>query len=180
MIVVCVLNGWSASSQYEETKTATLVERLTREHERLFLARRSALLRTRTRLYRRFIRRYDNRENELLLVGKSLGARNIVEGVLNRLKPLEYRRTALVTIDPNWPTFSDLKPNLNRQLLHLEHAVGMAINIFAVLPENQQAGSLLSGPNVENIPVSDYDHQTITLSREVEEGIRKALRFLAD
>jgi hypothetical protein len=113
-----------------------------------------------------------------LLVGKSLGARNLVEGVLNRLKPLEYRKSALVTIDPNWPTFSDLKPNLNRQILHLQHEVGMAINVYAVLPDDQQAGSLLSAKNVENIPVFDYDHQTISLSKDVEDAVRKALRFL--
>jgi len=180
MLIVAVLNGWSASVRGKETRTATLVERETRAHKRLFLARKATLVRARARMYRRFIRRHAMRENELLCVGKSLGARNLISYVLNEFQSMPYRKTALVTIDPCWPLLDDWTPNLNDQLLTLDFPIGMAINVFAALPKGEQAGALVQGhPGVvRNIPLNDVDHYSITTSKTVRESVRRSVAWL--
>jgi hypothetical protein len=132
-------------------------------------------------MYRRFIRQYSSPENSLLCVGKSLGARNMISFVLNEIGDLHYRRTALVTIDPCWPFVEDWKPNLNGKVLKLSYPVDMATNIFAALPKTEQAGALVQGPSgcgVENIPLSDVDHYSITTSPVVKSAVRRSVDFL--
>lgn len=180
MLVIGVLNGYSASSRARISRTSSIVDRLTREHERIFLGRRSSMFVTRSRLFRKYIHRHENPKNALLLVGKSFGAYCMVTWVLNHLKPLRYRKTGLVTIDPCWPTRGDWTPNLNDQVLPLTFDVNLAINLFAPLPRNMQAGSLVSGENVMNQPVENVDHFTITTSTEVREAINSVVDFLLE
>lgn len=178
MLIVGVLNGWRASSRGKDTRTGILVERLTRGLERKLLRRKSMLLQSRARMYRRFILDNQDDENELLLVGKSLGARNLI-AVANKIsEPLAYRRTALVTIDPCFPLLMDWKPNLNRHILRVEHAFDWARNFYAVMPQNKQAGALIYGENAQNIPMVGVDHISITRSPVVEKGIREVITFL--
>lgn len=179
MLVIAVMNGWSASSRGKHTRTSALVERLTRDQKRVMLHRKALLFASRARMFRRFIKKHESGRNRLLLVGKSLGARNLVVHVLNKFEaPLMYKRSALVTIDANWPVGFDLRPNLNKTVLELENEIDLVLNYVAILPACQQAGALIRGENVFNDMVPDADHFSITKSAEVEFGIKSAIAFL--
>jgi len=175
-VVVVVLNGWGSSSRRRETRTATMAREVTKGHvaEGRFLGLRAMLGWSRSRRVRRFILRHQNPHRSLLLVGKSLGARNMVSRVLNRMAtPLGYRRVGLVTIDPCWPTRWDLTPNLNRAVLKLTATVDQATNFMAVLPQDQQAGAMVHGPRVVNVPLSGPDHFTIVQAPEVRAELER-------
>jgi hypothetical protein len=118
----------------------------------------------------------------LLLVGKSLGAYNLVKRVLNKCPPWwdGYKAAALVTIDPCWPIRGNWRPNLNRCLLHLEPELDYACNVYAVLPQDQQAGAMLAGPRVHNCPVTEYDHYSIVNAPEVTLALQMAIGVLCD
>jgi hypothetical protein len=127
---------------------------------------KSSFLRSRSREIARFIRQHRGSENDLLLVGKSLGAWHMIERVLNPMaEPLGYGSTSLLTVDPNKPTWRDWSPNLNDRVLHLTRRVDRAVNVYVIARERrQQAGALVEGPPglvVENVPVVDADHYSI-------------------
>lgn len=164
MLIVVVLNGWSASVRKRETRTSALVERLTRDRKRTMLTAKASLLRSQARRCRDFILDHQERRDNLLLVGKSLGARNLIR-VLNALpRPLKYRKKALVTVDPCWPLLVDWRPNLNRTILKVVHPVELGANLVAVRPQDKQAGAMVSGRNIKNIPVAGVDHYSIVES----------------
>lgn len=182
-LVVVVLNGWGASSRRRETRTAELVRDVVKglASEENILTRRSMLGMNRARLFHRFILSHQDDRRSLLVVGKSLGARNMVGGVLNRLpRSLAYRRTGLVTIDPCWPVPWDLTPNLNRSILHLRMRMGRATNFLAVRPQDEQAGSMVQGPGVVNVPLSDVTHTTIVQAPEVRSELEEMVEWLVE
>jgi hypothetical protein len=161
-MIVAVLNGWGSSSRNRETRTAALVRDATDDiKSRTMLAKRSMIGWARARRFRKFILEHQDPKQSLLCVGKSLGARNMVSRILNKLEPLEYYKTGLFTIDPCWPIKGDWKPNLNEKSLQLTHKIDKVINLYAVLPKDQQAGSRVFGDNVRNFPISDADHYSI-------------------
>lgn len=189
-MIVAVLNGWGSSSRLRETRTAALVRRVTKGKVSIrgFLARRAMIGWARSRRFKRFILRREDPEETLLLVGKSLGARNMITRVLNQLPMLQYRKVALLTIDPCWPERWDWKPNLNRRVLELTHPVHRAVNVYAVLPPDKQAGSMvglnlsnnmLTDLIVQNVPLMHVDHHTIVQSEEVEEELCALVDYLS-
>jgi hypothetical protein len=180
-LVVAVLDGWSASARREEDRISSIVREIVKydAFEENILTKKSLLGMSRSRRFRNFILSKQGSDRSLLVVGKSLGARNIVEGVLNKLpERLNYRKTGLITIDPCWPTWKDFTPNLNKKILHLEHNMGRAVNIMAILPSDQQAGSMVRGSNVRNVQLYDYTHNSITMSRDVRVEIEFMEKWL--
>lgn len=179
-IVTAVLNGWGSSSRQRESRTANLVKSalFNRGLEGPFLGKRSMFLASRARRFRRFIRKHQSPELSLLCVGKSLGARNMVTRVLNNLPVLEYRKVGLLTIDPCWPRDGQLRPNCNREVLYLSYPVTVGINVVAVLPQDQQAGSIVYGENVSNVPLNDHDHISIVHSPDVHAALGDIIREL--
>ena len=180
MIVPVVLNGWSASTRRKRTRTHTLVDRILGEtgapHVPV-LGLKSMLLYARSRRVRKHIQRYERNDRVLLCVGKSLGARNMVERVLNKMEKLQYRSVYLVTIDPNWPESWDLSPNLNGHLLRLTHPVTLAVNVYFAAQKGttKQAGALLSTPKgvpCRNWPVTDCDHFSIVQHPKVRQVLK--------
>jgi hypothetical protein len=179
-IVVAILNGWGASSRRKFSRTNSMVERALDAHglRSTILPRRAHLLYSRVRKFRRFIRKNQDEAKILLCVGKSLGARNMVVA-LNGLGPVKYKRAALLTIDPNWPTWTDLRPNLNRRVLHLQSATRFkTFNVYIVGQPGQQAGAMLSGPDVQNIPILNHDHISVVRSPEVKIALFDLIRYL--
>lgn len=172
MIVAAVLNGWSASTRKEQTRTHALVEELLKDTNVPYtlLGLKAMFIQGRSRRVRDFIIENDSPQNALLCVGKSLGARNMVREVLNKLPLLFYRKTFLGTIDPNWPELWDLTPNLNRHILMLTRHMTEAANVYFVSQNPyKQAGAMLGAKNdtpVLNIPVNDCDHFTIVQHHE--------------
>jgi hypothetical protein len=132
-------------------------------------------------MMKRFILGHQSPSSRLLVVGKSLGARNIVE-VLNGLSArLKYKSVGLITIDPNWPLWSEMKwrPNLNGHCLDLIYPVDMAVNIYAKCPMNEQAGSKLRGSNVRNVELDSCDHHTIVfhplVAMEITDTVKRLI-----
>lgn len=165
MIHAYVLNGYASSLR--KTRTANLVESTLEESgaEYALEAHRAMLISSRSRKVRRRIQRRADPEVALLLVGKSLGARNMVERVINRMGPVRYRGIYLVTIDPCWPACWDWTPNRNRAVLRLDRYVDDAINVqYVTSDDREQAGALLAAPR--NVPlrnefVTDADHFSV-------------------
>ena len=185
MLIVAVMNGWSASSRRKETRTATLVREFLYGGgiEFKFLARKSMLFMSRCRKFRRYIMKHNSSENELLIVGKSLGAHNLVVGVLNELPKLRYRRTAMLTIDPCWPLLNDWKPNLNSFTLLLRKDLGLAINVYVESDDpDAQVGSRLgpASPAIMNWPADGYDHYSIVNSEQVFEALVMTSRYVLE
>lgn len=178
MIVAAVLNGWGASMRRKETRTAALVREALDGQDHIVLARRAMIGWARARMMRRFIRAHSSKENGLLCVGKSLGARNMVGRVLNRLEPLSYRRIALLTIDPCWPLRGDWRPNLNRHVLDLDFPVDRAVNVYSRGGPDDQAGAMLRGNNVTNIPLTDVDHYSIVQDDVTAEELGELVDYL--
>lgn len=180
-LVVVVLNGWGASSRRKETRTAELVMKITKGlvNEDEILTKRAMLAMSRVRRFRKFILRHQSPDRSLLVVGKSLGAKNLVSGVLNNLPDdLTYKRTGLVTIDPCWPEQWDWTPNLNKRSLYLCRKMGRAVNLMAIRPPDKQAGSMLRGPGVYNIQLTGYSHVSIVEAPEVEHEIQSMVDWL--
>ena len=181
MIVCATLNGWSSSSRGKGNRLSTIVENDLRGREHVLLSRRALIGMSRTWMFRRFILRHESADNTLLLCAKSLGGRNMVKGVLNKLPELVYKRTALLTVDINWPTWSDWTPNLNRRTLHLEHKIDRTINLFVNGEPRQQAGCQLAGPYpVRNIGLLGYDHGSIVIAPEVRITLRALIEYLEE
>lgn len=105
----------------------------------------------------------------------------MVDRVLNQL-PQDvlqgYHRTALLTIDPCWPTWPNLRPNLNRETLQLKRELGMVRNVFAVRPQDEQGGAILRGSNVRNVPLTDVDHVSIVQAPEVRRQLEQMAIYL--
>ena len=180
-LVVAVLNGWGSSSRRRESRTAALVRRTISNmgvEPEAIVTGRALLAWSRSRRYKRFIRHHQSYDRVLLCVGKSLGARNMVSRILNPLGDTGYKKTALLTIDPCWPIRWDLRPNLNHHTLHLSAYVDLAINVLCVLPPAQQAGAILTGQNVSNVPVTDHDHFSIVQSPDTKDALSSLLAYL--
>lgn len=198
MIIVGVMNGWSAS--VKKTRTSRLVKRLMDENfdntgeEYKFRSYRSVLWKPidiRSQMMRRYVRRNQSSNNTLLLVGKSLGARNMVKRVLNPLQFLCYAKMALVTIDPCWPIKGDPTPNLNSRKLVLITPCQRVDNIYLVAQEYEQAGArvfTVEGPNATNIAIPSCPvlglrqvsntHQNIIEHPIVLDRIKDAIAYL--
>jgi hypothetical protein len=187
VLVVAVLNGWSSSTIARETRTSRLVRELTwgLVPNGMFLSKKSMIFFTRSRNVRRFIMKHQSPNRALLLVGKSLGGRNMVERVVNKLPPAFrcYAATALVTVDPCWPTFWDWRPNLNDETLRLKYHVDRVVNVYAKLPEGEQAGAKVETPRVyapaTNIGLTDVDHFSIVQSPTVRSVLRHTIAWLS-
>jgi hypothetical protein len=182
-LTVVVLNGWSSSSRGKKTRTHLLVKReLDRagaDYELLGL--KAMFLHARARRVKRFIQEHEGSDRRLLCVGKSLGARNVVQRVLNPIYRIKYEEIHLMTIDPNWPESWDLTPNLNRCTLRLTRAVTRAANIYYAAPKGsrEQAGAqLVAPPGVPcvNEPVADTDHIKIVEHPLTKQFVRKAIK----
>jgi len=183
MIIAACLNGWASFSA--PTRTATIVRELLAQEGRPceFIGLKSRFFWGRSTQIAKFVQRFENRHDDLLLVGKSLGAKHIVERVLNLAPGLRYRSIHLITIDPNWPTWRDWTPNLNGQVLHVTEPVDGATNLY-VLAENkrQQAGALLGclpGVPCKNVIVVGADHYSVVESPLVKQTIRKVIKSLS-
>lgn len=122
---------------------------------------------------RRDIEQWASRDHRLLLVGKSLGAYNMITRVVNKLPAYTlglYKEVLLYTIDPCWPLLTDWAPNLNRQALVLKNQdVVVAKNVYLAAPENEQAGCLVVG--ARNCALSGTTHQNIVSHPAVREGL---------
>ena len=182
MIVAAVLNGWASS--VSKTRTHHLVEELLVEHEAPFVLKglKSSFFWSRSRELAKWIQRQESRDSRLLCVGKSLGARHMVERVLNQCFPTGYGQVRLVTIDPNWPEFWDWTPNLNRQSLKLAAPVTCAVNLYVAGEPRQQCGArLMCTPTTEchNIIVPDCDHYSIVESPTVREVLDEIIDDMA-
>lgn len=182
-LVVAVLNGWGASSRRRETRTAELVRKETdgAVGEDDFLASRAMLGMPRSRKYRRFILSHQDKRKNLLIVAKSLGSHNMIKGVLNHkklLRPLDYRKIGFLSIDPCWPLWHDMRPNLNRHLIHLKRKMDRTVNFLAIRPPDEQAGAIVRGPDVINIPLTDVTHTSIVMAEEVRSGLFNMINFL--
>jgi hypothetical protein len=184
MIVCAVLNGYAASMRAEKTRTNRLVENLLKASGKQYsiVGLKALLVRSHARRLRRFVECGNYETNSLLLVGKSLGARNIVRFVLNNLGQLHYHTSFLLTIDPNWPTFWDFTPNLSHRELRVTKPITQAVNL-RVDPQHprQQCGARLVGPAfvpITDIPLGNCTHYSIVPHPRVREELEKLIADL--
>ncbi len=183
MLITATLDGYSSSSYpYKTHQTVASVLAVEQaQHESLGL--KSWFAWAPSRKVNSFISAHAKPENDLLLVGKSLGALCMVERVINRWLALpSYRSVHLVTIDPNWPELWDWTPNLNRETLRVKRKLSSATNIYSVaIDPQQQAGAILVGEpaqGVVNIPILGVDHHTIDARPEIRETLVSLVREL--
>ena len=195
--IVAVLNGWSASTR--KTRTAHLVRDVIMDypyhHPFKLKVWKSLLIKVRSRLMRRWIIKNAHPTNNLLCVGKSLGARNMARRVFKDLHVATmFKRTAFVSIDPCWPLRWNWRPNLNNLPLVLTTQFHLARNIQLVAPPEVQAGAYMmyshshqmwlhhDPPWLKNVTM-DYaldgvDHGNIIEHPLVEEVITHAYLFV--
>ena len=153
MIVVAILEGYSASSRsrtiidvFEETKDAMVG---LDDEPIVVLGEKSSILRSRSRKMRRFISDHAHPDSKLLLIGKSYGAKQMINRVVNKLKMevfQEFASTYLVTVDPCWPTWTDWTPNLNNRTLQVNKPFTRMRNIMLMAPKRVQAGCRIQYP----------------------------------
>jgi len=178
-LVVAVANGFSASSRRKHTRTKALVERQLKElgcRYELY-GKRSSFMLARSRRFRTFIKDYQGSGKALVCVGKSFGAKQMVQQVLNPIvEKLDYCGIYLVTIDPNWPASWDLTPNLNHSTLRLTKPITKAANVYFVTKgPRKQAGAILATPKgtpCRNFPLTDCDHYSIVEHAMTEHIVR--------
>jgi hypothetical protein len=179
MLITAVLDGYSASTRKVKTQDIVRDRLLDAKIPFVFKGKKAMFMTFRARQMRRYIHKYDDHENTLLCVGKSFGAKTMVQGVLNKFhERLHYEKICLVTIDPNWPTNWDLTPNLNDHELRLIYPVDHAYNVYVLGAPRQQCGARLVGPDyvkILNQPVLNYDHYDVIHSPAVALVLDKAL-----
>ncbi len=195
MLIVAVLNGWSASFRMRSSLMESLVRRELGPfpsgrvwcfHEYEILAKRALLGRHRIKQFKRYIEKHNSRENTLLAVGKSLGGRNIVRA-LNACERLRYARSSLLTVDPCWPDPLCWRPNRNFEVISCWQPLNRAVNVYLdTNGSDQMAGSRLDAPiaDVEaNIPIDietnpTTDHFNIVQHPTVARVLRQSIEYL--
>ena len=178
MIITATLDGYSSGSYHNKTHQAVASVLAVEQAPHESLAIKSWFAWAPSRKVSSFVNKHANETNDLLLVGKSLGALHVVERVINRWVSLpKYRGIHLVTIDPNWPELWDWTPNLNRSTLKLSRKLTSATNIYSVaIDPRQQAGALLQGQGAVNIPILGVNHHTIDGRPEIRDMLVKLVR----
>ena len=137
--------------------------------------RRGNAFRFGTRAIRKFIVKNQSKDNILLLVGKSLGGKEIINNVLNKLPTLNYSTINLLTLDPCWPLLTDWTPNLNDYELEVTYPINKGINLQVIGTPNQQCGAKVVGPNIKNVEIFNSDHYSIIVNPEVKVAIRRLI-----
>jgi len=177
MITAVVVGGWATSSRRRASRISTIVREELAGHNATILSRRAMIIRSRRRSIRRYILGHQQEDCSLLLVGKSYGALMMIR-ILNSLsEPLEYHRIGLLTVDPNWPTWSDWRPNLGDTKLHLDYHC-RATNLRAIMPPGAQAGAQVIGLDVLDVPLRGATHHSIVRHPRVRTELRDMLRYL--
>lgn len=175
-MIVVVLNGWSSSVRSSSGRISSVVSAATSEVEKIVFSSRATLGGRQARKAKRFILKHQDKYESLLCVGKSLGAKQLICKVLNKLPALEYRKVGLFTVDPCWPLWYNWAPNLNNKSLNRPNGVTKAYNFYAVLPPNQQAGARVAG--ADNFPLTGVDHYSIVRSDRVRRGLQVMVSYL--
>jgi len=183
MLIVACIDGASTSSG-EDALSNVLRDVLADETDSYTMRDwRASFMARRTRQVRSFVQKFSGQENTLLLVGKSLGGL-VAVNVWNHFSPIDgrrlrYQKTALLTVDPNWPLLFDWKPNLNGQTLIVRHRPTMGVNVYvAGSGPDQQCGAQLVGPGVSNRAVVGSDHYAIVHHPAVSQAIIEAVEVL--
>lgn len=174
MLIVGVLNGYSASRRHPHTAEIVQQSLVAVTCDFALCAQRASLLGSGERALRRFLTRQARAHPHApaLLVGKSLGAWHLVEGVLPRLPAGAFAELYLCTLDPCQPTWRDWTPNCNSKTLRLTVPVTRACNLYVRSPDaQQQCGAPLAGlpgTPVENLGLDarhGYDHYNVVQSQ---------------
>lgn len=175
-IIVAGMGGYSASSRRRQSRIVQVVRRESRSYCSHFYGRKSTFGKRRARECLEFIKAHADPDKGLLIYGKSLGAKHIIERVMNHPGPMRYRHVCLLTVDPNWPIWWPPRwtPNLNDKQLRLWRVTTKAINLYFKSSDPfEQAGCRVEGAHVENQPLFDVDHKTITTHPAVKTAIRE-------
>jgi len=184
MLVVGVLNGFSGSVKKHSSRTSGVVLALLRDEYKahyIWRADRSSFLGLGAGRLREFVQEHNAKENSLLLVGKSFGAKNLIDHVVEPLWKnvmLYYKQLFLFTIDPCWPSPTNWSPNRNAEVLKVRAHLTLGRNIQVLAPTNEMGGARVEGPAMENIEVHwpEADHFSIVQRPIVKETLRGLLR----
>jgi len=191
MLIIPILDGYSASitdtNMYDVVTQILLDYGKDTKHEVCY-ERSKIFDRKGNEKILRFIFEHESEDNTLLCVAKSLGAKRMINNVLNRLalrkNSLNYKRVYCFTIDPNWPLWYDLTPNLNNRKLTIKYPVDNFINVYVHGKRHQQCGAKVLSKYipknqaliVHNVPVYKYDHYSIVGSPNVRERLGVMIR----
>jgi hypothetical protein len=150
MIVVAILEGYSASSRsrtiidvYEQAEREA---KLLNDQPIVVLGEKSSILRSRSRKMRKFITQHAYPTSKLICIGKSYGAKQMIDRVINKIPFSTWKvfsETYLITVDPCWPKLWDWTPNRNADKLHSPQWINRTRNIFLFAPKRMQAGAAL-------------------------------------
>lgn len=177
-VIVVAMNGWGPflSPPDAETRTVALVREAVAGFGAHVLSGRTWWASSKVRETKAFIEEHNRRWETLLLVGKGLGAVTVVRAI-NSVAELDYRRVALLTIDPRpitwWLRTRPIQPHV---LLTAE--LGRVTNFFAPAGYEQESGAVLRGKRVVNIPLAGEDHETIVERDEVFAELRMMARWV--
>lgn len=174
-LVLVVLEGYSRSTSPVDLSDLVMAE--VGDHPCSALIAKAWLGRHQVRRVARYLQCHQGPGQVYVLVGKSLGARNLFLA-LDATGPLVARAVSVLTIDLNYPLFFDWNwtPNLNSVTVPLPWLATRAINIYSDEPRpRKQAGALVDG--AENIPVLGYDHQSIVGAPIVRSALRAMLGY---
>ena len=179
MLAVAAMSGWSASSRSRHSRISHIVDERTKHYDRVFLGKRALLGRHRCRRFIRFITNNAVKGNSLLVIGKSLGARNLIEYVLNPMDCylMIYDKVLVLTVDPCWPSWDEWRPNRNDEPLKLTAPVDKAINIYLSAPTDEQAGAPVVGAENWIISDSSTTHRNIVMHPWVKVGLNELLEL---
>lgn len=179
MIVTAILDGFSTSSRPFRYRLHPIILWALQDTEHVALAKRALFAPHRARTMRRFIAKHDNYENTLLVCGKSLGGKIMIDDVINKMPRLSYKKLFILIVDANWPTCKDWTPNLNHKLLHINRPFDHAINVMNIATTpHQQAGAMIVGPcgyKLENRMIKGWSHKTIVDSPQITAAVEELI-----
>lgn len=176
MIVLAVLEGYSRSTS--PVDLSDMVEALLKGQVYKRLIKKALFGDHQVKRFVKYVHENESKDNVLLLVGKSLGGRNIIR-VFNQVDVEAYKSVVLFTIDVNWPTWKDIAPNLNNYVVPLFNTPDMAVNVYLkAQKKRQQAGCRVSGAMNIQIIDSSVTHHNIVGARAVRDNLHIAVKFV--
>jgi hypothetical protein len=184
MIAIITLDGYSASCR--KVKMSDLVDEWLydlrteiKDYRLAKMSMKSTMIRSRKRKIREWIVNHSDIADMLICVGKSYGAKNLLDGILPHPKVqralLNYNAVGLLTVDANFPIWSDWTPNLNDYHFNLPQLVDVAVNVYVQKSnKRKQCGAIVNGS--ENLSLRGYDHYSVIHAPQIQQEFYGVLR----
>lgn len=184
MIAIITLDGYSASCR--KVKMQDLVDEWLhdlrvelKDYRLVKTGMKSTMIRSRKRKIRKWIINHSDIADVLICVGKSYGAKNLLDGILPHKDVqqalLNYNAVGMLTVDVNFPIWKDWTPNLNHYHFNLPKLIDVASNIYVKKTnKRKQCGAVVNG--ADNMWLRGYDHYSVIHAPQIQNEFYHVLR----